>query len=62
MKILKLDLMTVLFIVVAIGVVVTMSTQASTHALNQSNDFSVSDLAKTQVSVQTVDVTVSKKH
>ena len=31
MKLFKLDLMTVLFVVVAIGVVVTMSTQASTR-------------------------------
>lgn len=33
MKIFKLDLMTVLFVVVLIGVVVTMTTQANDHAL-----------------------------
>lgn len=36
MKLFKLDLMTVLFVVVAIGVVVTMSTQASDRSATDS--------------------------
>ena len=46
MKIFKLDLMTVLVVVVAIGVAVTMSTQASDQTLAKGDNV--------QVSVQTV--------
>ena len=53
MKHLKLDLMTVLFVVVAIGVVVTMSTQASDRTLVSSEVL--------QASAQTVNVALSAR-
>jgi len=52
MKHLKLDLMTVLFVVVAIGVVVTMSTQASDRTLSSE---------MLQASAQTVSATLSAR-
>lgn len=57
MKHLKLDLMTVLFVVVAIGVVVTMSTQAST----QTSDRTLVSSEVLQVSAQTVSVALSAR-
>ena len=57
MKHLKLDLMTVLFVVVAIGVVVTMSTQAST----QTSDRTLVSSEVLQASAQTVNVALSAR-
>ena len=54
MKVFKLDLMTVLVVVVAIGVAVTMSTQAS--------DRSIDGTGMAQLSAQTVDMPFYKKH
>jgi hypothetical protein len=45
MKHLKLDLMTVLFVVVVIGVVATMSTQASDRSLDGSEALQTSALS-----------------
>lgn len=53
MKILKLDLMTVLFVVVLIGVVATMSTQA--------NDYTVSEAGVVKVSATTLGVIHTSK-
>ena len=54
MKLFKLDLMTVLFVVVAIGVVVTMSTQASTQTSAQAKNYSAVGSAAIQASAQPV--------
>ncbi len=54
MKLFKLDLMTVLFVVVAIGVVVTMSTQASTQTSAQARDYSAVGSEAIQASAQAV--------
>ncbi len=54
MKLFKLDLMTVLFVVVAIGVVVTMSTQASTQTSAQARDYSAAGSVAIQASAQPV--------
>ena len=53
MKIFKFDLMTVLFVVVLIGVVATMSTQA--------NDYTVSEVGVVNVSATTLGVIHTSK-
>ncbi|MCK4586485.1 MAG: hypothetical protein KAU29_04040 [Gammaproteobacteria bacterium] len=58
MKLFKLDLMTVLFVVVAIGVVVTMSTQASTQTSAQAKNYSAVGSSAIQASAQTVSTTL----